>query len=111
MMKEKAITRAPRRLLPTPSGNSSISFPNINSTPAVNRIILEGTTTSFKPEYRKEAQQGLIELLETVLVREEVKQCSLDELSYMEFISSINKEEPRKKTRAPRPRKGPGRLI
>ena len=47
-----------------------------------------------KPEYRKDAQQGLKELLETGRVGQTVKQYYLDEISYNELINSINKEEP-----------------
>ena len=59
-MKGRATRKMPRRLPPTPN---RISTPFISSTPSMNRI-LEDTTT-FKPEYRKEAQKGLKELLKT----------------------------------------------
>ena len=99
-MKGRATPKMPRT--PTPN---RISTPFISSTPSMNRI-LEDTTT-FKPEYWKEAQKGLKELLKTDRVGQTVQQYCLDKISYNELINSINKEEPRKKGRAPRPRKGP----
>ena len=94
--KGRAIPKTPRRLPPTPN---RISTPSINSTSTMNRIT-EDITTS-KPKYRKEGQNGLKELLETGRIGKTVQQYCLDKISYNELMTSIKKEEPRKRSRVP----------
>ena len=60
----------------------------------------EDITTS-KPKYRKEGQNGLKELLETGRIGKTVQQYCLDKISYNELMTSIKKEEPRKRSRVP----------
>ena len=63
---------------------------------------------TYKPNYHNEALAGLKELLGTDNIQQNIKQYHLDEMSYRELIGQIITEEPKRKFKTPRRRKGPG---